>query len=199
VVPGAGHAHLFGAVLGGKLGNRVKVPGCELRAEELRGCRKCLPVADTTLYPDLFDALLLPVGEQTDAVGARLDVIEVVLHLSERQVLVHVLPHRIGGLDIERDPGDHAESAKPDHGSLEDLAVGFTRQFHHVACRRDDFNAGDGGGEVAVLLARAVRGGAARSGDGDVGERSQVVQRKTLAVEVWESWPYVMPASTVTV
>src|ERR1039458_1499636 len=39
--------------------------------------------------------------------------------------------------------------------------------------------------EVGVLLARAVRGGAAGSGDGDVGERSQVVQRKTLAVEVW--------------
>src|ERR1039458_6066887 len=166
------------------LGNRVEIPGCELRPEELRGRREWLAVSDTTLDPDLFDALLLPVGEQADAVGARLNVIEMVLHLSERHVLIHVLPHRIGGLDIERDPGDHTESAETDHGAPEDLAVGLARQFHHFACRGDDFEGGDRSGEVAVLLARAVRGGAAGSGDGDVGKRSQVVQRKTLAVEV---------------
>ncbi len=64
VVPGPGHAHLLGAVLGGKLGDGVKISGCKLGAEEFPWCRESLPFSDAALDPDLIDALLLPVGKQ---------------------------------------------------------------------------------------------------------------------------------------
>jgi hypothetical protein len=82
LVPGAGHTHLLGAVLGRKLGNRVKVSGRQLRAEELWGRRSpCegLPVSDASLDPDLVHPLALPVRKQPDAIPARLDFVEVLL------------------------------------------------------------------------------------------------------------------------
>ena len=123
LVPGAGHSHLLGAVLGGELGNGVKISGRELRAEEFRGRRECLTVFDTALDPELINSLFLPVGEQTDAVGARQNFVEVLLHLSERQILKHVLPHGISGLNIESNAGDDAESAEPHDSAAKDFAI----------------------------------------------------------------------------
>jgi hypothetical protein len=55
--------------------------------------------------------------------------------LSERHILIHVLPHQIRRLNIECNPRDHAESAQPDHGSTEDIAIRFAGELDHVARR----------------------------------------------------------------
>ena len=123
VVPWPGYAHLFRAILGGKLGDWMQVSGSKLGPEEFPGRFESRPAADAALDPDLVDTLLLPIGKQTDAVTARLNFVEVTLHLSEREVLIHVLPHHIGGLNVESDPGDDTECAKSDYRCLEDVAA----------------------------------------------------------------------------
>ena len=98
--------------------------------------------------------------------------------------MVYVLPDIKGGLNVEGDSGDDAESAEADHGSAEDFTIGLAREFHQLARCGNEFQGGHSGSEVAVFLARAVSRGAAGSGDGDVGQGSQVVQSKALAIEI---------------
>src|ERR1700730_392814 len=82
LVPGAGHAHLFRAVFGGEFRNGMKIPGGQLRPEKFRGRVKWLAILDASFYPNLIETLLLPVGEQADAVRACFDSIKVIFHLS---------------------------------------------------------------------------------------------------------------------
>src|SRR5580693_4598835 len=89
--------------------------------------------ADPALDPYLVDAWLLPIGEEADAIAARLDGVEVVLHLPERQILVDVLANREGWLNVERDTGDDPERTEPHHSGAELLSIGCARELHHVA------------------------------------------------------------------
>jgi hypothetical protein len=84
-------------------------------------------------------------------------------------------------LHVEREPGDHAERAHPDHHPGETLIL--ARHLDQVTLAGDQLQAGDGGGEVAILVARAVRRRGDGPGDRDVGQRGHVVQRPTRLFE----------------
>ena len=49
---------------------------------------------DARFEPDFVDALFLPIGEQADAVGAGLDGVEMILHLTPANFHVNVLSAR---------------------------------------------------------------------------------------------------------
>lgn len=66
-------------------------------------------VSYAALDPDCIDALLLPVREEADAIGAGHNGIKIFHQLSKRQILVYVLPHWEGRLKVKCDPGDDAE------------------------------------------------------------------------------------------
>ena len=141
------------------------------------------PVSDASLEPDFAEALVLPVGEQADAVGGGFDGVEMLFHLIERKIFVNVLAHLEGRLDVERNFGDDAERAEADDSTVENIAVFGAREFDDIAICGDQFQRRDGAGEVAVLLAGAVRAGAARARDGDVRQGSEIVQREAFGVE----------------
>ena len=73
--------------------------------------------------PDLGGAVVLPVGEEADAVAAEEDLVEVVLEMVEGEVFVDELRDLEGGLDVEGDGGDDAEGAEVDGGAGEDVGV----------------------------------------------------------------------------
>ena len=64
------------------------------------------------------------------------------------------------------------------------LAVLLARQVEHSAVSGDDLQRGDGGREIAVVHARAMGRGGARSCDRDVRQRREVVQRHPVLVEI---------------
>ena len=152
-------------------------------AEEFRRGVERLPLFDAALYPDLAEALVLPIGEQADAVGAGFDGVEVVFHRARRRDFRRRIGASEGGLDVEGDFGDYAERAEADDCALERVGVLLAGQFDDVAGGSDEFQGGDGGGEVAVFFAGAVGGGGAGSGDGDVRQRGEIVEREAFGVE----------------
>ena|SRR5436305_3659679 len=101
----------------------MEVSGGAFRAEEFRRCRKRLPGLCPALDPDLVDTLLLPVGEQADAVSRFFNFIEMSLQFAEWKVLVDILTHGEGGLNRERDGGDDAQSAQPNHGAAKGVPI----------------------------------------------------------------------------
>ena len=111
-VPRAGNAHLLGAGSGVVAGERVEVFVGGLGSVEVFGDFEehgfVMGISALLLDPDLSDAVVLPVGEEADAVAAGEDGVEVVLELVHGQVFVDDLPHLEGGLDVEGDLGDHA-------------------------------------------------------------------------------------------
>jgi hypothetical protein len=67
------------------------------------------------------------------------------------------------------------------HGAGEGAVAAV--QLDDVAAGGDEFQAGDGGGQVLVGPARAVGAGRAGPGDRDVRQRGQVAQREAGAVQ----------------
>ena len=132
-IPGTGHTHLFRAVLGRKFCDWVQVLSRDLRAEQL-----CLGVElgfgiSPRLEPDFIDALLLPVGEQADTVGACLNCIEIVLQLIKREIFINVLPDGKCRLQVEREFGDHTQSAEADNGTTKRVTIFVARQLQDIA------------------------------------------------------------------
>src|SRR5262249_35254018 len=162
-MPGAGDVHLWGTRLGREAGDRVAVGWRECGPEQLRWRRNSSALYDAALHPDLVDALVLPVGEEADAVGARYDLLEVIFQPRQGQVFVHVLPHLERGNNVERDLRDHPQAAEADNRSLE-LRVLVARNSHHLAVGRDDLQRRYGRGQVAIAVPRAVRCGRTRAG-----------------------------------
>ncbi len=74
---------------------------------------------EAALDPDLGDAVVLPVGEEADAVAAEEDLVEVVFELRDGEVFVDGLGDLEGGLDVEGDFGDDAEGSEIDDGAEE--------------------------------------------------------------------------------
>ena len=170
LVPGAGDAELVGAVFGGVSSEGVELLGGQGGSEELRGEDCGGAGVETTLDPDLGDAVVLPVGEEADAVAAEEDFVEVVFELRDGKVFVDGLGYLEGGLDVEGDTGNDAEGSEIDGGGEEVVAVVGAGEMVDGTVGGDELDRGDGGGEVAVVAAGAVGGGGAGSDDGDVWE-----------------------------
>ena len=183
LVPGAGSAELLGAGLGSVAGYGVELFFLQGGSVEERRQVMDFIGRDTALNPDLLDAMVLPVGEEAEAVAGAEDVVEVVLELGEGKILVDDLAHLEGRLDVEGDGGDDTERAEVDDGAEEVVAVLLARDVDDVSVGGDDFKRCDLGGEVSVAWAGAVRRGGDGSGDGDVRERREVVEGVTLLVE----------------
>src|ERR1700682_758472 len=116
LIPRPGPAHLLGAVFSGQFCDGVKIPGCRFGAEKVGPGVKGLPLFKTGFDPNFVEALLFPVGEKADAVGAGDDSVKVFFDLIQRQIFVYVLAHLEGWLNIERDLGDYTECAKTNDG-----------------------------------------------------------------------------------
>ena len=184
LVPGAGDAELLGAVFGGVSGEGVEFFGGELCVEELGGEGVGDAGVEAALDPDLGDAVVLPVGEEADAVAAEEDLVEMFFELRHGEVFVDGLRDLEGGLDVEGDAGDDAEGSEMDDGAEELVAVFGAGEGVELAVGGDDLDGGDGGGEVAVVDAGAVGSGGGGSDDGDVGERGEVVDGVAAGVDV---------------
>ena len=133
LVPGAEDAHLLGAVFGGERGDGMKIFGGEFCAEKFRLGVKGLAFFGAGFEPDFAEIVVLPVGEEADAVGAGLDGVEMVFHGGEGEVFVDELAHLVGGLDVESDSCDDAKRAEADDSALEEIVVFLAREFHYVA------------------------------------------------------------------
>ena len=82
------HTHLFRAILRRKFCDRVQVLSRDLGPEEFHlGVEPGFRIGPR-LKPDFTHVLLLPVREQADTVGARLNYIEILLQLIDRGVFV---------------------------------------------------------------------------------------------------------------
>src|SRR6185437_9508407 len=98
-------------------------------------------------------------------IAARLDVLEVILHLTKWKILIDVLPHLVSGLNVERHPGNHPESAEPNHGSLKLRGIRFAAEFHYLSGSGYQLQSGHRARQVAVFLARSMCCGAASACD----------------------------------
>src|ERR1700722_19955250 len=134
---------------------------------EAGGRRSGAALIDTALDPELSGAAVLPVGEDGDAVAGTHDVGEVVLEFAEGQVPVDDLRHFEARLQGEGEMSDDAERAEADDGSGDAVAVLIAGEGVDGAICRDEFDGGDGGGEVSIAHAGAVGGGGNRASDGD--------------------------------
>src|SRR4051812_38206302 len=166
----------------------MQIARCELRTVEFRGSGERL-TADAALDPNLVDTRLLPIGEEADTIAARLDGVEVVLHLREGQILIDVLANRVGWLNVERDARDDPESTEPNDSGAEFLSIGRARELDHVAGAGDELDGRHGCREVSIGFAGSMSRGAAGAGDRYVGQRRQIVQGKAMGVEVWTKLP----------
>ena len=184
LVPRARDAELLGAVFGRMPGEWVEVAGGEFGSVEVGGEGSGGVGGDAVLDPDLGGAVVLPVGEEADAVAACEDVIEVMLEVSEGEVFVDGLGDLEGGLDIEGDSGKDTESSEMNDGSRKDVGVFGARDGVDGPVVGDDLEGGNGGGEVSVGGAGAVGGGGAGSDDGDVGQGGEVVEGKAAGIDV---------------
>jgi hypothetical protein len=77
---------------------------------------------DAALDPYLSRTVILPVCEDTDAITAREDIVQVMFELRERETLIHHLGHLKGRLHIKGDFCDNAQRSKPDYGTCKFVA-----------------------------------------------------------------------------
>src|ERR1043166_9101541 len=102
-VPRSRRAHLRRAIFSRERGDRMKVLASGLRSEKLAWRLVMLSLFDAALEPNFIDAMLLPIGEQADAVRTRHDRLKVLLQFIKRQIFVYILVHLVGRLEIESD------------------------------------------------------------------------------------------------
>ncbi len=166
--PQARDAELRRAVDGVLAGDRVDVGARGARSEQRVGHRLRGAGRHAPLEPHLIDRGV-PARERADAVGRAHDGVEA----SEERVPPHVevdaLGDVVGGLDVEGHARDRPQRAQADDHPGE---VGLSsHDVDERAVRRDELQPGDGRGEVAEAVARAVRAGGDRAADRDVRQR----------------------------
>src|SRR6202008_3040208 len=105
------------------------------------------------LQPDFVDALLLPIGEQTHAVGCGHDFVKVILHFREGKILIDILLNLKSRLDVERNFCNDAESGEADDSAGKNIRIVFAGKLDDIARSVDDVESGDRGSEFAVLNA----------------------------------------------
>src|SRR5882724_6371393 len=76
---------------------------------------------DSMLEPDFVDALILPVGEETHAVGSGKNLVEVVFERVEGKILEDGLGDLIGRLNIERNVCNDTERAETNRRAGENV------------------------------------------------------------------------------
>src|SRR5947209_1054000 len=123
LIPRAWEVQLVGGSFGVLTGDGMDLSCCERGSVE--GGRRCGTTAlvDTPLDPKFSGTMVLPVGEQRDAVASAHDGFKIVLKLSEIEIAVYDLRHLVAGLHVEGDAGDHAQRSEANHGSRESVAV----------------------------------------------------------------------------
>jgi hypothetical protein len=84
LVPWAGDAHLRGTRVARETVDRVALLGGQRCFKECGLQRKRRVAGNLALQPNLVDAPLAPIGEQTDAVGTRYNILEVRIQLRHR-------------------------------------------------------------------------------------------------------------------
>ena len=188
LVPGAGDAKLLGAGFGGVAGDGVEFLRGLLCAEELwiefygGGVG-----VEAAFDPDLGGAMILPVGEEADAVAAEEDLVEMMFELGEGEIFVDDLGDLEGRLEVEGGFGDDAEAAEVDdlaeEGVVVVIGVFGAGEGVEGTVGGDEFEGADDGGEVAVVAAGAMGGGGAGSDNGDVRERGEVGDGEALGVD----------------
>ncbi len=115
LVPRARDAELVGAGFGVVVDDGVEFAGGDFGAEELGG-----EVGgggsgfEAALDPDLGDVVVLPVGEEADAVAAEEDLVEVFFELGDGEVLVDDLGDLEGWDEVEGGFGDDTDVAESD-------------------------------------------------------------------------------------
>ncbi len=141
LVPGAGDAELFGAAFGGVAGDGVEFLRGGFGAEELGGewCGGGAGI-EAAFDPDLIGLVILPVGEEADAVAAEEDLVEMLFELGEGEVFVDDLRDLEGGLEVEGGFGDDAEAAEVDDCAQELVAVFGAGEGVEVAVGGDEFD-----------------------------------------------------------
>src|SRR5438270_3536292 len=87
-VPWAKYAHLLCTIFRRQFCNRMQIPRCRFRAKQIGRSLKWLSSVDAAFDPNFINKLLLPIGEQADAIATGLDRIEVFCQLAEGEVLV---------------------------------------------------------------------------------------------------------------
>ena len=143
----------------------------EVAAHGLRSLRHA------ALDPHLIRGLP-PAGEHADAVAARCDLVEVLGQRVPAKALEARWRTAVGGLDVQRDPGDRAERAEADDEAVEAGVASVCRE--DLATRGDHLQRGNGRRQVSVRVARPVGGGGDGTGDGDVRQRAHVLERQAL-------------------
>ena len=174
-MPGAGDAQLNRARISRESRHRVAIDRGQGRAIEGGDHRQRFAIGQLVLNPNLADIVILPVGEEADAVGAAHDGVKVLHHLGKGHVFIDFLLHQIGRLDVKRHLGDNTQATQPHDRAQKGLAIAFTGEGDHFAVGGDQFQAGNGGCQVAVTVAGAVGGGGDGAGNGDVRQRCHVV------------------------
>src|ERR1700691_793008 len=137
-------------------GYRVESPVGELRPQYLRGKLRWVSPSHPPFYPYLPDLVILPVGEQADAVAASEDLLQVVLQLVDGQVLINHLTDLKGWLHLECDLGDNADCTQVHGHPLESFAIVLSGENQHITIRRYHFQPGNSRGQVAIFVPRAV-------------------------------------------
>ncbi len=189
LVPRAGKALLVGARFGGVAFDGVKFLCGQCGAEKLVRPLIFIAGREFSLDPHLRGAVILPVGEQAHAVAGAEDFVEMIAQPFEGEIAVDRLRDLVGRLQVERNARDNSERAQTDNGAEKAVAVFFARQMHDFSISRDDLEARDGRGQVAVVQSRPVRCRGDGAGDGDVRQRRQVVQRPSARVDRWRQLP----------
>ncbi len=175
--PWPGHAELRRARIGGSTGHGVA------RGDRAEGAVERGPnrfrrrvAADPPLEPHLVDHRPAPRREQAHAVRRGSDVVEPAQERFDREVLEHVLAHRVARLHGEDEPGDDAEGTQRHHRAREQRRSLGPPQGHELAVRAHDVELDHRRREAPAPVAGPVRRGGARAGHRDVRERRQVVE-----------------------
>ena len=145
--------------------------------KELHGTAGGTPVVSPALEPHLGRFRSRQAAEDAHAVRRGSDFLEVLLHSGPRQGRVDLLPHLVGRLHREREPGKHSQRTQGHHHSVE-VRTGPVRP-EQPAVRSYHFHGNHRRGEVAGT--RAVRGGGNGAAHGYVRQGRQIVQGETVA------------------
>ena len=157
--------------------------------EKFRGRVKRLSGFHAAFDPDFVKTLFLPVGKQAHTVGAGFDRVKMLLHLAQREIFIHVLPHHVGGLNIERNFCDYTQRAQSNHRSAKCFTVVLAGQLDQFTICSQDFQRRRGRRQVPVLDSGAMCRSGTGAGDRNVGQGGEVMQGKALAVEIRAQLP----------
>ena len=180
-VPRPGHAALLGDVVAEHRRQRLAAGhGIAHRPGE-RVRHRVVVVVEAGLHPDVADGCRIPFREHRDAVARPGDRVGVGEERIPRQTAEDVLTDAVRGFDGEVERHDHTEGPDADGERGEVRVAGA--HLARLAIRTDEPDAAHRGRQHAVAVSGAVRARARGTADGDVWERSEVVQRPAALVQ----------------